>query len=219
MNRFDADADDELRALKSAARAERRALEDAALDDDPVYGELDAREQAALTRGVLERVTRAQPRRLRPLVSYTLAGLAAAAAALLVMWPRAESLPAYTLVPPAGDALVRDEGAERATTYAVGRELELLFRPATASAVRPELSCFVRTGARWQRFLPEVELSPEGALRARLRSGPGGNLPVGAGEHELLCLLVREGTRTSGRPQLEAGPGVQRFELPLTLVD
>jgi hypothetical protein len=219
MSRSDADADDELRGLKSALRAEREALEDGALDGDAVYGELDAAEREALTRGVLDRVVPARPRRLWPLPSYAVGGLAAAALALLAFWPRADVLPAYTLVPPASDALVRDEAQARAGTYTLGSELELLFRPATSSRVEPDLSCYVGKGETFVRFSPEVERSAEGALVARMRSGPGGNLPVGAGEHEVICLVFRRGSHQPEKTLPDATPGVQLFQLTLTLVD
>ncbi|MBX3247778.1 MAG: hypothetical protein KF901_11415 [Myxococcales bacterium] len=149
--------------------------------------------------------------------------LAAAAAATLWILPRATrtELPTYALVAPTPDATHRDDTVDPPSpgprAYALGRELEVLLRPAT----RVEAPVDARAWLVRERALERLDVTPErvdgGALIFRV---PTGEPPLSeAGPARLLFVLAPESALPDAPRDLDELPrGVQRiaFDLQLT---
>ncbi len=176
----------------------------AEVDSDP-FGPLSEEEERALADAVLARLGKADTAAaiptpaLAPVVQLptrkvrvwpmVAAALSVAAAALVVFWPRAElsELPAYALVLPPPDASHRDAQrdaepvdelpAGELRTYVLGRELELLLRPATRVEQGVVARAFVeRDEGKLEPLAVEPVPVPGGAIMIRLATGKGTRL-------------------------------------------
>jgi hypothetical protein len=193
------DDEDLLNELAELVREDRR--EDAMPEGDDVLGPMTSEEQAALTASVLARLEIEAPARSNvvPLAkrarfartSIAATAIAAAAAAVLGLWPRDPTLPAYTLDAPSPDALLRGErDGLRSEGYAADRELELTLRPATRTDRAHHVAAYVRRSSGWERFAPRAQPLGGGVWLVRVRLGDELRLEPGA--HAIAFVVSNE---------------------------
>ena len=184
------DEDDLLTALAEVSRDDPAQPDAALRDDDAwerlARSELTKEEEQALTEGlspeeiaerralyapvdelVVARIARDAVQAVRPSAEprgrravLLLGGLAAAAAVLLILWPRAETLPGYSIEVSAGAAQHRGDEHPRAS-FRPGDRLEIVLRPETEVNGEVAVVAF-HQGEVWDQ---PFEVSPSGAVR------------------------------------------------------
>ncbi|AKF04565.1 hypothetical protein [Sandaracinus amylolyticus] len=205
--RDDEDDDALLRDIGALLREEEQ---ETSMD---AFGPLSPDEERALADGVLDRIGRATeepganvvplaPRR-RVRTWPAIAGAVAVAAALvLVLLPRrGPELPAYELVPPRPDATHRgDEQPASEEGYALGRELEVVLRPARR-VERVGAQVLVERSEALTPLDASVEPADGGTLVVRVPTGEGTALDR-AGTARLVFVVAPEGETSEGAQRL-----------------
>lgn len=172
--------DDLLRALGALHREQEADLETGWPSERPDLGPLKPQEAAQIQRAV-------HPPRTRRLWA---AGLVAAAAVLaFALWPASRSpnaLPAYT-VQGTGDALTRSEPVAATVRYTPHSRVLLIATPdSPAGAVAARV--YVEQNGERRRVHPQVDVSPDGAVRVDAEAARDLGLRPGRGT---IVLLIR----------------------------
>lgn len=182
-----------------ALLAERDALWEAIqAGEHPELAPLDELEEARMFAALQPALPGKRTTRW-PGLTWAAAGLAAAALAAVLLWPRAESLPAYTLTVSGGDQVVRSPGTS--DRYSPGSRLELVLQP--AEPVEREVEVRIEAHDSAGHVVPlawPVQRGRAGALRVVTVLGneltPGVwelHITLGSGAHVLRHTLHVEG--------------------------
>jgi hypothetical protein len=219
-----------LKALRDTARAEDRA-EEAALGELGTAGALDEAARDRIAAAISETPTgvvslEGRRRAKRRWVTWLAVPLAAAAAVLLVVFPRppeAAMLPGYELVATGGVREVRgveEELPSRLQRLGPRSVLDVKLRPATTVEGTVLVAAFAVQGDRVEPVSPAIVVAESGAVSVRAEAGAV--FGDRRGRWDLRILLIRPQLAMK-LPKLAAGGagsgrGWQRLTVPIELV-